>query len=367
MKKIGIINFHYSDHNYGAVLQAAALEHVIKKLGYNAEHIDFIPDSLSIPIKIKFRLGEMLRSIGILKKRSRSIEGAEIFENFRDTWLSRSDAYRSIRDLNKISDTYSAIVVGSDQVWRPRYTHPFTLAYFLSFVDKDTRRIAYAASFGVDYWQEKDNLPLTDAIKNELHKFDSISVREDAGVSICKDIFDCSATHVLDPTLLKGRGFFNEIIKKETLAQHKPHIVFYKLDADTLFLEELNHLGKLLKCDIENIYFYELNEKKFYNTVPDWLFKIRESRLVITDSFHCVCFAILFEKEFLYSVNNGRGVSRLVSLLGMLGLSDRICYNSSELSKGYKNAKRIDYSIVNSKLAKQRELSLEFISNSLKE
>jgi len=366
MKKIGILNFHYSEENYGAVLQAVALEHVIKSLGHNAEHIDFIPDSLSIPIKIKFRLGEMLRSIGILKKRPQRIGCTEIFENFRDDWLSRSVTYRNSRDLKKASDKYTSIVVGSDQVWRPVYTHPFTLMYFLSFVGKNTRRIAYAASFGVDYWQKND-LRLTNAIKNELQKFHSISVREDAGVSLCKDIFDCSATQVLDPTLLRGRELFDEVIEKEELIQQKPNIVFYKLDVDSVFYEELNNLGKMLECDVENIYHNEINGGKAYNTVPYWLCKIRDSRLVITDSFHCVCFAILFEKEFFYSVNKGRGVSRLVSLLGMLGLNERICYNSNELSKKFQMTEKIDYSIVNKKLAKQRDISLAFLIQSLKE
>ncbi len=365
------MNFQYSNHNYGAVLQAAALEFGIKNLGYSVEHIDFIPKKvpLSLLLRVRGIIGRLLRYVGLIKtkKLRPDMENSSVFEDFRCQYIKRTlTKYHSIEELKQLDNTYYSVVVGSDQVWRPTMTGSNADAYFLSFAGEECKKISYAASFGVDNWEIDEDNSLTKNIKNQIRRFSHVSVREDSGVKICENIFDIQAKHVLDPTLLVGRQFFDNIIDGHQKGNIASEIVFYKLDVDDYFLSQLEFLGRGLNFSIENIYYKEENGKYFYNTVPKWLTNIRESKLVITDSFHCICFAILFQKPFVYYPNEGRGMSRLESLLGKLGLLSRICRDVNMLSDEKFVLAEINYVDVNERLAKLRETSHDFLSFSLK-
>lgn len=312
IKKIGILNFHYSNYNYGAVLQASALTSVVKDLGYDVEHINFIPLP-SFKKKLKIYSLWILRQLGLRKKAAPNpvVLNSKVFEVFRNEWIKcTSSTYSNIKNLAKTRDQYGAVIVGSDQVWRPEYTGEHALAYFLSFVDSKCLRISYAASFGVDYWKEPKIKGLTLTIKEELEKFNSISVREKSGVTLCEDIFKVKAQHVLDPTLLVGKLFFEDIINKSDCRDKIADIVYYKLDLDSDFLDDIRKISEKLNYTDENIYYSYSNGKYYYHSVADWLKNIKDSKLVITDSFHCVCLSILFEKQFIYSANEARGITR---------------------------------------------------------
>lgn len=369
-KKIGLLNFHYSNNNYGAVLQAAALNKAVESLGYQVETIDFTPEVRAQPKSVKNRVGDILRLLGLKAKRPKvkSMENKHVFENFRCKWLPRSKKkYCNFSDLNTISTEYSTVIVGSDQVWRPVMTQEFALAYFLSFVPESCKRVSYAASFGVDYWQEQNISTATTDVVKELKKFHSVSVREDSGVDICKDVFNVKAEHVLDPTLLIGRLFFEEIIEHGQIQSLPLDIVYYKLDVDSMFLDELKQVESKLNYRSEDIYYTHVDGKYFFTPVAEWLMKLRDCKLIISDSFHCICFAIIFEKEFIYYPNTNRGMSRLESLLNSIGLENRICRDQRLLNNLKENylAKPIDYIDVNRKLEERRHASFTFLKNAL--
>src|SRR5690606_28300563 len=161
---------------------------------------------------------------------------------------------------NDVSDDYVAFIVGSDQVWRPKMyvNSEDSYAYFLEFVPDYVPRISYAASFGVDKWERKANDKLTERVKESLKRFSSISVREESGVSICRDYFGVASTHVLDPTLLVGRNYFEDIIKDENFGAVKAGIAYYKLDTDESFLREIDSLADSIGQEVENIYYKEV-------------------------------------------------------------------------------------------------------------
>src|SRR5690554_3506929 len=117
-KKIGILNFQYSKHNYGAVLQAAALEHELKQQGYNAEHINYIPKG---KVSFKGKVKKLLIKSRIIKGRNKDkYSNHEVFEEFRKKFLNRSEKVENEEDFNRLCEGYQAVVVGSDQVWRPK-------------------------------------------------------------------------------------------------------------------------------------------------------------------------------------------------------------------------------------------------------
>ncbi|NIA44657.1 MULTISPECIES: polysaccharide pyruvyl transferase family protein [Providencia] len=371
-KKIGILNFQFSNHNYGAVLQAAALENTIKKLGHNVEHINYLPyNSNNFKNKIKYGFwGHLIKAVLRKSKFSDYRMNKVIFEKFRQSWITRSNKYYyNSEEIKQDSHTYGAIVVGSDQVWRPKMYPNFksdVQVYFLDGISNNTRRISYAASFGVDEWEIKDHPALTDSIMSNLKKFHAISVREDSGTKICCNVFNVKSQHVLDPTLLSDKNFFDKIIstsvfKKETSPSD---IVYYKLDIDENFKRKLKKISKNLNFSTENIYYNE--SKLWFNSyipVPLWLSKIKNSKLVITDSFHCVCFSIIFNKDFYCIRNKERGESRLESLLLSLGLDNRLVSLDSLENVNFNS--NIDYSVINKKVEKLKINSFEFLKESL--
>lgn len=378
-KKIGLLNFHYSDHNYGAVLQAAALADVISRLGHSVEHIDFIPKKIQQKKTLRQLLITVLAALGIKSLLKRmlgkkeyikpAVTGGEVFEQFRDVWIARSQqTYTTIQQLSTVGATYSAVVVGSDQVWRPNMfvnKHQDVDAYFLSFLPDSVTRISYAASFGVDKWEETQDSALTERVHDAIKKFNAVSVREQIGVAICRDHFGVTAQHVLDPTLLNGAAFFQHVVTLAKVAPQNKHVVYYKLDVDTAFVSAIKHIGDLLQAPTEDIYYQKSEAGYRYIPVADWLAKIRDSKFVVTDSFHCVCLAILFNKEFICFANKDRGLARLQSLLASLGIEGRLCDEQQSLVSFFAECKPIDYSNVNTRLAELRIDSLAFLKDAL--
>ncbi|WP_413506106.1 polysaccharide pyruvyl transferase family protein [Photobacterium phosphoreum] len=369
MKSIGIVNYQFSDRNYGAVLQAAALHWVIgNKLGYKSEHINYIPVTIKLSLigHLKYKIGNVLRSLKLKKEiiRYSDFKNKNVFEDFRIKYLPRSnDVYSSLDELKSSSFDYTHVVVGSDQVWRPSYTENSTLVYFLDFLPSNVKKISYAASFGNDSWElDIDTLEHKNVVK-ALNQFNSISVREDSGVNICKNIFDKDVMHVLDPTLLAGKEFFEDIINDsiESESESESEIVYYKLEIDGEFTSFISSLENKTGYKSENIYYNKVNNNYYYYSVDEWLYKIKKSKIIITDSFHCVCFSILFNKQFIYYPNDNRGLSRLNSLLGLLGLENRIY--KADIKNHFRS---IDYEIVNSRLDKLRESSMNFLIEGLR-
>lgn len=377
IQQVGIINFQYSDHNYGAVLQAAALEHVVRNKGFFVEHIDFIsaPETKKNPIvfaKIiskKTGLTKLIKTI--LGKKiviKHDVSNHQVFEDFRKVWINRTKRFDSLESLKNERLEFDAVIVGSDQVWRPTMYNRIIdyKVYFLSFLPSTCKKISYAASFGVDYWEITDKLVTAD-IANLVHDFDAVSVREESGISICKNIFQEDSTHVLDPTLLAGRDFFDGIIASEVRIDSTPkQIVYYKLDVDYSFTSNIEQFGLYNDKKVTNIYYNRFENRYAYYSVGQWLSNIKESEIVITDSFHCVCFCIIYHKDFICCVNESRGLSRLKSLLMMIGIEDRICSSDDNFIDTYKKLRPINYTKVDAILSNERLISDEFLINSLR-
>ncbi|CAK3029389.1 Polysaccharide pyruvyl transferase family protein [Vibrio crassostreae] len=340
VKKVGILNLQHT-YNYGAVLQAYALESVIRKLGYEVETLDLKPNQ-GIKQKVK----------GLIKN---IVNLGDIFEDFRRDNMVRSEKVKTLE--SNVLSKYNCLVVGSDQVWRVKFTSSNALSYFFENAPQSVDRISYAASFGVDIWEsEFSNKDLDKRIRKELNNFKAISVRESSGVQICKDKFNVDAEHVLDPTLLAGRELFDKLTKSDF---DKNKIVIYKLNSDKKFFEHVNKYAIDNNFIIDNIY----NMRK-YISVNSWVSKIKSAKLVITDSYHGVCFCLLFNKQFVCVVNKARGTARLESLLGSLGLSSRFVNCISEIDLN--ELDYIDYESVNKSLMKMREHSMQFLKHSLK-
>ena len=353
--KVGVLNFQYSDHNYGAVLQGYALQNKLKNYGLNVEHINFKPKTRNgLLQKVKKSIKRFLINDALIKDTG-------VFERFRLAHLHRSNQeFNSLDDLNKASFAYDHVVVGSDQVWRALKNGEAAEVYFLSFLDSSVSKIAYAASFGTDLWEYENNEEQTTKFAQLARKFSAISVREITGVGICETSFNLDATHVLDPTLLSSSQIFEHIANSSS-ASASNKIVHYKLDKSPEFYDLLSKLENIKKLDSLDIYHKRLGKYKEFYEVNDWLKFIFDSNLVITDSFHCVCFSILFRKDFLIIRNEERGNARLESLLELLEIEERFI----DVNQPLPEIKSINYSKIYEKLEIERNKSEQFLLRAL--
>lgn len=356
-KKIGILTFHFSNHNYGAVLQSYASFTFLKSLGLDPIIINLLPQKKQgILTRIKFLVLNRLTN-------------GHYFNQFISKNLELTKKIyggESLAQLNKYFDIY---YVGSDQVWRPSMAKERLLNYFLDFADDSKVKIAYAPSFGVSHWEGSSEI--TTKVKPLLKRFNAISVREKDGVEICRKYFDVIADHVLDPTLLlDAKTYSYNIISKWKGKSGIKDCIGYYLLTDRKGEGILPKIGNELPgINIVNLYGVSTKFLCYmlfkYKRVEEWLMGIQNASFIITDSFHCVIFAIIFRKNFICLPNEKGGVNRIRSLLSTLGIEDRFCQDM-KVDFYYFFTISIDYEKVYFKLDTLKQTSRDYLVNALK-
>jgi exopolysaccharide biosynthesis predicted pyruvyltransferase EpsI len=227
---------------------------------------------------------------------------------------------------------------------------------FLDFVkEQGVKKIAYAASFGVDNWE------FTPKQSKKCRKFaqqlDSVSVRENSGIALCRNSLNIEAVEVLDPTLLISADTYNALCADVAKPQER-YIGAYILDStpEKVALVEAEAKRRGVACKIYGAH------DNLELSVEEWLAMFKNAECVITDSFHGCVFSIIFRKEFVALLNSGRGESRFKSLLGKFDLSHRIV---TDPKQGVIPSEPIAWSAVEEVLAKWQKHSLNYIENIL--
>ncbi len=345
--KVNILTFHYAN-NYGAVLQCYGLSSTLINLGYEVEIINLRPKTDDQSFKQKI-------SNYILSRQ---------FVIFNSKYLpSFTKEFNSFEDLSSYNFEADIYIVGSDQVWNLDITKEKFLAYFFEFLKEDQFRISYAASFGNSNWDWSSE---TNRVKNSLLKFNAVGIREEQGVKIARDTFEIQATQVLDPTLLLNSSDYNKLVSSSKIGIDR--IVTYKFNKPKEWYSTLFKLQ-----DLTNYRVICLNDNKlirglkfsYFTSVNNWLAAIKNSSLVITDSFHCMVFAIIFKKQFIAMPANAKRTSRMLSLLKQLGLESRYLTDFSELLELDILFNKIDYDQVHLKINDLRIISKDFLKNAI--
>ena len=381
--KIGILT-QPLQANYGGLLQNYALQQTLVRAGHEVETIDWEGGSglraMLYRMKVRVLHAFLPNRFSPLKYKPNNNEQAIIQRNtnhFINTYINHTEAIHSydgfVRQAAK--GGYDAYVVGSDQCWRPCY-NAFLPSMFLDFVqDKQVKRIAYAASFGTDKWEFS---PQQTAVCASLaQKFDLVTVREDSGVTLCKDYLGVDAVHMLDPTMLLSKEDYIQIIEKEQEPKSDGTLFNYILDPDakkSTFIDKvaqengLKVFQVLPKCQAETRTRKDVKSRIddcVFPGVSTWLRAFMDAEMTVVDSFHGMVFSIIFNKPFWVIGNAHRGMSRFTSLLKVFHLENRLLDASGlddvDLSQS------IDWESVNEILKeKQKECKL-LLLNSLNE
>jgi hypothetical protein len=327
-------------NNYGGNLQNFALQKVIKGMGHEPITID---RHQTVKLRAKLRLG-YFKSLLIhyLKGTPKPLWGSYFTSKKEQTYIRQDITSFINTHINKTPRLYSdkavqtilkeshydAVIVGSDQCWRPMYS-PNIDAYYLDFLEdnKDIKKIAYAASFGTNEWEYTQEQTMR--CKELIQQFDLVTVRESAAVNLVTEKLNKDAEFVLDPTLLLRKEDYMELFDGKNLPNNSG-IYTYILDnkdwknqvvetvKDTLGLPQFSN-----QQNEQN-----LNSQKI-PSIESWIKGFSDADFVITDSFHGTVFSIIFDKPFISLVNVDRGASRFESILGELNLLERLMFDFS--------------------------------------
>lgn len=349
--------------NYGGVLQNYALQQILKNLGHKHITIEkHYLQKISI-VKLIIELPKRLYTKYILKKRKYILSERhnDYIEGLRKTLKPFVESHINhvyFYNYSKIDLLeYDAIIVGSDQVWRPKYNWGYIDKMFLSFIPKSSKikRIAYAASFGSGEWEYDDEQ--TNQCAELIKRFDSVSTREIDGVDLChKYLGYKDAVSVLDPTLILDKTNYLELCNN-VIPQGNNILFAYILDQDESTVTYLENIAKERNLELKLV----SADESCTLSMEEWLAMFRDAKCIITDSFHGTVFSIIFNKEFYTVANQSRGGSRFTSLLSQLSLNDRIFDTVSDIRIN----KNIDWTIINKKIETLKDKSLNFLRKHL--
>ena len=387
MKKIAVVSCYFQK-NYGSALQALATQKILDELG--VENVTLNYSGIEKQIKKKkyfFYMKKMLSpqvvigKMGYIKVRLRKkLSKSQLAKNLRlrDASIKKFEKHfrlsKTFSDFQEISDyvsDFDAVLVGSDQLWLP--SNLDADYYTLNWVPDKVKRISYATSFGVPEIPKK-YYPMA---KHFLERIDHLSVREQTGAKIVKDICGLDAKVICDPTMMLTSQQWMDIQQKEPLYKKNKYIFCYFLGDNPEQREFVKKLKELTGYDIVSILHlnvYVKSDEHYADYTPydvdsaGFINYIRNAEYVCTDSFHASVFSILYKRKFFtfrrfkasYSLQTN---NRIDTLLDSLSLRDRLLMNDADPSE-YKD-KEIDYDSVESKIEALREINMKFLKNAV--
>lgn len=359
---VGILTYHRAI-NYGAVLQAYALQRYLSKFGITSEIIDYRSSTIEPQHnKMQFSLSNhIISNLKILLSKKNYNKKIDNFDNFLSKEMVISEKITSKDQLDKIKEKYDKIIVGSDQVWNYKINN-FDRTYFLDFAEQ-SQKYSYAASFGLSKIDDE----VFTIISNLISSFKGILVREKSGSEIIRSMLGYSPDVVVDPTMLLDKSDWESMASENN---HGRYVLVYSFGKNKTINRYARRISEILKIKI--IFLgsnHKIGIKNIYNKIggpKDFITLIRNAEYVITNSFHGTVFSIIFNKNFnTVFLDESRGInSRLSDLLETSGLNDRLLSNTHYENIDLKCG-TIDYEIVNVKIRKQVELSKKSLNKIL--
>ena len=382
--KIAILTL-IGHHNYGNLLQAYALQTMLKRMGHEVTILKREPNYPSFKLLLLRVLSTLKCAIRIFGgnkdfiicnplaypneykvRKSEAIDYSQL-KLFSEQNLSFSPSLRRKHSLKKYvkKHKFDCFIVGSDQVWREAYT-PDIYNYFLDFLSEDDKslKISYAASFGTNNEPiSADKLPYCVELSK---RFNAISVREQSAIDLVHKYFHLSAVQVLDPTLLLDPIDYYKLINDRDKDKGKGALVSYIFDKDQEKDNIISTCQNKLSCnhiDLMNLLVNKKGCKQMYS-ISEWLATITNAKFIVTDSFHGCVFSILFRKQFVIIANEYRGSERLKSILEIFSLQNRLFYSLEDFLARKEDVlcNLIDYSIGEQRFNTLRIVSKNFLN-----
>lgn len=360
--RIGIVTFHRA-RNYGAVLQAYALQVALSKHGeskvidYKSNKIEAVYKKLIKTNTIKSFLRSAAYYVPVCLKTRK-------FRFFRKRMLNCTKPIDTREQLLALNSYFDIFFTGSDQVWHYKHSD-FDKAYFLDFVSDNKKKNSYAASFGFERIPQEYEYEYLNLLKH----FNNISVRERQGENILKQQLGLFGEVVLDPVFLLNKENWMALAGKKRKVKDK-YILIYSFGSKNI-QNTAEKIAKEYNLKIVNVSFTfkEIFNKKYKTLLSvgpeEFVNLFMHAEYVVTNSFHGTSFSILFNKQFYTELlgNNSDVNSRLINILELFKLQDRFIKEGEDIDL----SRSIDYEKINPILERERIKSLEYIERVLNE
>ena len=351
--KIGILTFHCA-HNYGAVLQAYALQEQLKAFGHEVEMIDYRPSYLTYgygafplprlkglsPLRKILRTGRWgLRLPWRVLDVPVRVRRRAGFEKFISEKMNLSRE-RFAEGGRVPAENYDAIVFGSDQIWSPAHTNGGDSVFLGDFpASAGTLKIAYAASAGAASATLGENPLFAGALKN----FDAVSVREENLAASLRPKTRLEIETVVDPTLLVDREVWEKIAEPPAL--DGKYVLVYQVAHNPAADAYARELAAQLGAKVVSVWAgYSLRRGMLRTETPEqFVGWFKNAACVVSTSFHGTAFSLIFGCPLYYVGNGNAGENRPKQILGALGLEDRYVLAGTPCPK----FSEIDYDDVN--------------------
>lgn len=367
--KIKTITCH-DVYNYGASLQAYALQEYLISQGHDVEIIDYKPDYMRIHYNFWF-IHEKSRYYSLAKKswfihfmlccyfapKKYSTYGRKKkFDKFTQQYLHITKRYNSYTVLKSISPVADIYIAGSDQIWNCSLPNGNDAAYFLQFGKKEVKRIAYAASFGIPEIPEENSKQM----KVWLDKFDAISVREKTGLDILNKI-GVSGIEVVDPVYLLTKEQWCKFAGEKKVYDNKYILIYDLTIKDYRLKEEAQRLSQIFGykiISIDGMHKCPYAQKNISDAGPqEFVNLINNAEYIITNSFHATSFSIILNRPFVTYYKNSN-ISRIADLLKNTNLVQHL--NPSKAKYDF------EWDKINKKLEEMRSASYLYLKNNIK-
>lgn len=371
---IGIMTW-YKYQNFGTVLQASALYHVIEKAGYQATMINYPPKSGIVQtekIDVRYLCKKIVEKVKYHQcKDYTSIGRTQLFEEYQKKHLSETIVCETYPALYELNDSFDAFVCGSDQIWSPLC---FDDKYFLPFVEENEKKIAYAPSFGST---KIDNPIIQEKTAKQIETFRHLSVREKQGAELIRNLTGQQAKVVLDPTLLMDYEEWDSLLQPDAAPHIKEgrYIICYFLGDAKRYEKYIQMLSESTGLPYYIIPMKQADRQKA-TVVPfevgptEFVSLIKNSAYVCTDSFHGMAFSINYNKPFSvfkrFADNDKKNQnSRILSLLELLKMQQRLV--DPKKDKPAAELLDFDFTYANKLLQEQRAESKQYLYTALEE
>lgn len=365
--------------NYGGLLQAYALKKTLEGMGHEVDVIDrevkfVMPPSWKMPFIYMKRIFQNTIKLGkgpeVFKENRIAAELPVVGKELIDFTKKHIDP-RIVKDYRNLKmGEYDAYIVGSDQVWRPKYFGNIEDAYLKFTLSWNIKRISYAASFGTD--QLEYEYQQLEACSRLLSRFDAVSVREASGVTLCDEWLDYErAQHVADPVMLIDKESYSSLASEAARRPAAGKMLLYILDKNPQKQAVVNRVSLWFEDNVydASVFPFERNVPVERRTVPsmeEWLSCFEDADFIVTDSFHACVLAIIFHKPFIVLGNQGRGLSRITSLLEYFGLESRLVHGIDPDDESDYYLSGIDWDDVDKRMNEFVRDSMDFLLRALK-
>ena len=362
--KTGLVTF-YHIHHYGAFLQAYATERAVEGLGSECEIIDYYVNQNNDLFRKPTGVGSTAADVHTAMHYKPLKTRYQRFEDFAGQYLKISGhRFLSLEELGKAELPYDLILSGSDQIWNPKIFPDghFDPVFFGAFSRR--RKIAYAPSFGIPRVPEE----MEGELRNYLEQFSHLSVREQQGQQIVKDVTGRDVPVVLDPTLLLDREAWSAIAHEP--GEGKGYILCYCVSKPGALEPYIRRLAETTGLPVVQLCGTRQKVHPKAKCVLDagpaeFLGLFRGASYVCTNSFHGTVFSLQFQKPFFTNLAPSELAaperSRTFSLLDRLGLTERIIGKGD--TAGLEDS--IDWERVEEKLRFARQSSLDYLRAAL--